>query len=102
MKILQYLRQRPMLLGAVLGLPFALVMLTVLEHWPTVGWASVIVGAILGHFWFNHPLIKTILIASLVGMVLATVIWANVHTHDRVTFDADKVRQRLWPWVHRP
>src|SRR5215212_7445256 len=102
LKILQYLRQRPTLLGAVLGFPFAFVMLIVLEHWPTVGWVSVLIWIVLGHFWFNHPLIKTLSMASLVGMVLATAIWANEHTHDRVTLGADKVRQHLWPWGHRP
>jgi hypothetical protein len=70
--IIQYLRQRPTLLGAVLGLPFAVVMLMVLEHWPTIGWVSVLIWIVLGHFWFNHPLIKTISMASLVGRVLAT------------------------------
>ena len=102
LKILQYLSQRPTLLGAVLGLPFAFIMLIVLENWPTVGWVSVIIWIVFGHFWMDHPLIKTIWMASFVGMILATAIWASVHTHDRVTLGADKVRQHLWPWGHRP
>ena len=101
-KTLQYLRQRPTLLGCVLGLPFAVGMLIVLENWPTVGWVSVIIWIVLGHFWVNHPLIKTIWMASFVGMILATAIWASVPNQDRVTLGADKVRQHFWPWVHKP
>ena len=99
---LQYLRQRPTLLGAVLGLPFSVVMVIVLESWPAVGLAAVGIWMVLSHFWMNHPLIKTIWMASLVGVILAGTIWASVHTHDRVTLGGEKVRQHVWPWTHKP
>jgi hypothetical protein len=74
-KPLQYLRQRPVLLGCVLGLPLTVVILVVLKNWPTAGWVSVGIWIVLSHFWLNHPLGKTIWAASLVGMVLALMIF---------------------------
>ena len=76
-KTLQYLRLRPILLGCMLGLPLTVVILVVLEKWPTVGWVSVGIWIVLSHFWLNHPLGKTIWAASLVGMILALIIWRN-------------------------
>lgn len=93
--------KRPILLGCLLGLPFAVVMLVVLQNWPIVGWVSVGIWIVLAHFWINHPLIKTIWMASFVGMILATIIWTRLPTQDRVIPGADKVRQHVWPWVHR-
>ncbi|MBL6612784.1 MAG: hypothetical protein ISP49_19305 [Reyranella sp.] len=101
-EILQYLRRRPLLLGGTLGLPFAVVMLVVSLYWPTVGWVSVGIWIILAHFWFNHSLIKTIWMASFVGMTLATIIWTRLPTQDSVPPGAaEKVRQHFWLWVHK-
>jgi hypothetical protein len=71
--LLQYLGQRPVLLGCVLGLPLTIVILVVLKNWPTVGWVSVGIWIILSHFWLNRPLVKVVWAASLVGMVLALI-----------------------------
>jgi hypothetical protein len=73
-KALQNLRLRPVLLGCVLGLPLTVVILVVLKNWPTVGWVTVGIWIILGHFWLNRPLVKTIWVASFVGMILALII----------------------------
>jgi MFS superfamily sulfate permease-like transporter len=100
-QLLQDFTSRPKFLGFSIGLVLAFVVWRLLENGYALGLLGIPILILMSWWWIQKPIYTAICIAVYVATFLGLFLW-KPHPPDRVTLGAEKIRQHVWPWIHRP
>jgi hypothetical protein len=99
-ELLHDFTSRPKFLGFSIGLVLAFVVWQLLENGYALGLLGIPIIILMSWWWIDRPIYTTICIALLVATGLGMMLWKP--TPHKWTLGAEKIRQHVWPWVHRP